>query len=572
MAETLCLQPDDSEVFDQIVPDQDDLFLPPGVGEVGDLLSPAPGQQTVSSCQWGASAPPPPPEGKLDLDKYLTPEPSTPPPWAKPPRRESVSAIDDFFDDVTSVDINVNLNFKVVHSSKYADLNHLRTGLLGGSSQIQQPNLEGSSGALLRRDSISVVEEFFGPLPPNAGKEVLKAQNVGERVTSGMATVNMPPQFNSMPDLTPKPKFSNSHMHTAVQALDNPVRNDQHVQSGQGQERKVSESFWDDLNSTICVVETIPEDVHMPPPGECRTSVPSSSSCSAPLVHSSNSSPLAVVKTEPVDRPACGYSTNVASCLSVPSSVNHSLVKVEPNCMMNSNGQGVLGPERPSYLPVSSHHHVVMGSHNITTQILTPIKPVAGSLLSTTSPHQHPYAVPSQVMPPTPPDSQPNSPCQDFVRKTPPPPYPGFMRNPQGMSTPASTPSPLTNPPRHPQLIAPKPTLRNTHPGCTTIRYNRKNNPELEKRRIHFCDFPGCRKAYTKSSHLKAHQRIHTGEKPYRCHFHNCQWRFARSDELTRHIRKHTGAKPFKCKVCERSFARSDHLALHMKRHEPKSK
>uniref|UniRef100_A0A673IWT3 Sp4 transcription factor n=1 Tax=Sinocyclocheilus rhinocerous TaxID=307959 RepID=A0A673IWT3_9TELE len=117
----------------------------------------------------------------------------------------------------------------------------------------------------------------------------------------------------------------------------------------------------------------------------------------------------------------------------------------------------------------------------------------------------------------------------------------------------------------------PSKRLRRVACSCPNCRDGEgRNNSDPSKKKQHVCHMEGCGKVYGKTSHLRAHLRWHTGERPFVCNWIFCGKRFTRSDELQRHRRTHTGEKRFECPECSKRFMRSDHLSKHIKTHQNK--
>ncbi|XP_074541739.1 uncharacterized protein LOC141802154 isoform X2 [Halichoeres trimaculatus] len=101
------------------------------------------------------------------------------------------------------------------------------------------------------------------------------------------------------------------------------------------------------------------------------------------------------------------------------------------------------------------------------------------------------------------------------------------------------------------------------HPSSIVSHQNKSLGSSLlfseRRRKSYVCR--ACGKAFSGQSNLEAHERVHTGEKPFRCD--TCGKRFSEAGNLKKHQRVHTGEKPFSCEQCGKRFAWICNLRTH---------
>ena len=380
---------------------------------------------------------------------------------SKKGRRESASAVDEFFSNGSSPLINMNLAL-----ARGTD-NAAMANKLHAYNRTQGRGAETST--LMRSEGI--IEELFGPIPSMVAE-------MSSWPIEGAPCPNV--DKSSLPDL--------SSIAFPEQQSSKPVDNFRCIPLS----RQISDSLWEDLSQTLVTDDGELES------GDRTSKNDNSGNLYHTLVDTSymscsldNCAPidLVTVKEEPMDSPtSCTFQTLQRTDAASLQAIN---VKMETASFNNAclattvietaPSKSTPSVSRPKYLPI-----IPDTPFNL-QNVRTPFKDVAFALTPATPATPTTYAMYTHrimqqhsSLPPTPPHSEPNSPNDDVHRHTPPPPYDVERRDLVTLPD-QSVMVPLTPVTQRPRI---------THPGCTTIKYNRRNSPDLERRRIHFCDFP----------------------------------------------------------------------------------
>ncbi len=381
------------------------------------------------------------------------PERKNPPSRVHPAliRRESASTIDEFLEDIlqptdtTEVSVSVNMKVSCYQGPQMGPppAAH-RTTPARQVPQIPTPDWQ-SGGHQPENSTSSFFEELFGP-----------------------AAMDL------------KPKFPSTELPVALEKMPKFWDlEEMEIQDDPFAARTCSERT-SSASSASSAISRTPSDSHL--------SNGSSNFLSRSLSPVSQGPSHVQIKTEP-DPMSCSFAIpNALAATKVPAGV-----KMEPpvpsyaaSCRGPPGVAGLIAQSnvRPSFLPLPP-------AGQSSGAVAIKPRPVfnAGSSFPASGLQSNiPMTLQSVIFPPTPPDSKPNSPSQQQqgprdVRHTPPPPYPG--------SGVAILPAPTQAELMKMGLITSTGKPRQTHPGCTTIKYNRRNNPDLDKRRIHHCEFPG---------------------------------------------------------------------------------
>ncbi|XP_023667944.2 uncharacterized protein [Paramormyrops kingsleyae] len=104
---------------------------------------------------------------------------------------------------------------------------------------------------------------------------------------------------------------------------------------------------------------------------------------------------------------------------------------------------------------------------------------------------------------------------------------------------------------------------------CTSERngsgHSNPSSEEVMPKSVNSFVCTGCGKSFSQIHSLKAHQVVHSVEKPFSCTY--CGKGFAVKHSLTVHQRIHTGEKPYSCVTCGKTFSQASHRKMHSRVH-----